>query len=720
MDITFRTLGPWGSGKGANLQPSEVDANFWSIAEAILTLQNNPALPVGIASVSVSGTQMTITLSDGTVMGPFTLPVLTFRWRDEWQANTTYAVLDVFKVTNTGIFMVQIGHTSGSTFDATITDAGGNPILLQLFGSTDAALSGLSDVRIAGLSDGDVLVWSIGDQLWENRALGDMAFQQSGFVSITGGAITGLNPPANPTDAATKNYVDTVVTAGAPAIPAHTMLCNDTAFPNTAAAATLSDFLDAVLGTTVVGNLISRGGPGWAALAPGPTGYLLTSMGAGVGIGWVAAPGGGVANIATGAGLTGGPITSTGTISLAAIADAMFLANISGASAAPVPIAISAFLDHALTTARGSLLTRTIAGWVALAPGTSGLYLKTQGSGNDLMWDAPPGAGTVLSVATGTGLTGGPITSTGTIALAAIANLNLLANTSGGSAAPVPTTATLLLDSVFSSSRGAVLYRGATAWVALAPGTSGQFLATGGTTADPSWQNAPITGAATPNLRIVSNISGSSAVPTGNTLSAIFDAVLTSARGSIIYRTNSGWTALAPGTAGQVLTTNGGTADPTWNTNQGALFNIASPAAQDTLAYNTSSGRFENVRPRYLVSLFVPGIMGPSQSLLLHRFSKAVTFPANFGAYLGHTSQAASGSAATASTTIQIQKALSATPTTWTSVATIVIAAAGVLGTFSTQAAISFAQGDLLRIRGPATPDTTLADFTASIVGFES
>jgi hypothetical protein len=719
MDITFRTLGPWGAGKGSNLQPSEVDANFWSVAEAIVTLQNNPALPVGIASVSVSGTQMTITLTDGTVMGPFTLPVLTFRWRDEWQPLTTYAVLDVFKVTDVGIFMVQIGHTSGATFDPAIADGGGAPMLLQLFGSADGSLAGLSDVELTDpLSANDALVFLSGK--WRNETLGSMAFQNANAVGITGGTITGMPLPAVDADVATKIYVDSAVLGGTPPIPAYTMVCNLSSVTHVALPQTLSDYFDAVFGSTVVGNIIYRSGAGWQVLPPGVSGSILQSNGAGVDPAWTTSPGAGVVSIATGTGLTGGPITSSGTIAFAATADSLILANISGASAAPVGNTLSALLDHVLTTARGSLLTRTVAGWVALAPGTSGLYLKTLGAGADLMWDAPPGAGTVLSVATGTGLTGGPITSTGTIALAAIATASVLANTSGSSAAPVATTVSNLLDSVFGSARGDVLYRGATGWAALVPGTSGQFLATGGATGDPSWQNAPTSGGSIPNLRILANISGSAAVPTGNTLSNIFDAILSSSRGAVIYRTNSGWVALAPGTAGQVLTTQGGSADPTWTTNFGANFNITSPAAQDTISYNTSSGKFENVRPRYLVSLFVPGIMGPSQSLLLHRFSKAVTFPANFGAYLGHTSQAAAGSAATASATIQLQKALSATPTTWTNIATITFAGGAVLGTFSTQAAIGFAQGDLLRIRGPATPDTTLADFTATIMGYET
>ena len=44
--------------------------------------------------------------------------------------------------------------------------------------------------------------------------------------------------------------------------------------------------------------------------------------------------------------------------------------------------------------------------------------------------------GTVVSIASGTGLTGGPITTSGTLSLASIANLRALGNVSGSSAAP--------------------------------------------------------------------------------------------------------------------------------------------------------------------------------------------------------------------------------------------------------------------------------------------
>lgn len=62
---------------------------------------------------------------------------------------------------------------------------------------------------------------------------------------------------------------------------------------------------------------------------------------------WVALASGagvGVTNVATGTGLTGGPITTTGTISFAAIAANSLWANVTGASAVPTVIPTSTFL----------------------------------------------------------------------------------------------------------------------------------------------------------------------------------------------------------------------------------------------------------------------------------------------------------------------------------------------------------------------------------------
>jgi hypothetical protein len=593
MTLTYRTVGPWGPGKGVNLQPTEVDSNFWQLAEDIVSLQSNPAVPNGIASISVSGTQMTIYLNDGSVMGPFTLPILMFRWRGEWQPSTSYAELDVFTVLNTGIFCVLIAHTSGTTFDPALT-IGGQPALQQLFGSTDASLGGLSDVLLTSLADQNVIRWVAAATKWENFPLGTMADQNANAVAITGGSITGMPTPANPSDVAIKSYVD-AGPAGSTAADG-SMMSNIAGSTAPAIPNTLSNYLDHVLGTTTRGTLLFRGAAGWIALLPGTSGYFLQTAGAGADPTWHVGTAGSVTSIAAGTGIStgGAPITATGTVSLAAIGDSNLLANASGASAAPTPLTLTQFLDHALTNARGTVLTRNVTGWVALLPGTSGLYLKSAGSGADLLWDSPLGAGTVTSVAAGTGLTtgAGPITAAGTISFAQTANGTLLANISGAAAAPVPSTLSLIFDSVLSSTQGAVLYRGASAWAALTPGTSGQFLQTGGTGANPSWANAsgsaPIGASQVP-----ANLTAGTALAVGHTLSDILDYIIASSRGEFLFRGAAGWIGLAAGVAGQVLATGGSGADPHWIAAGGVTIGDTAPASPSpgTLWWDSVGGQ---------------------------------------------------------------------------------------------------------------------------------
>jgi hypothetical protein len=59
--------------------------------------------------------------------------------------------------------------------------------------------------------------------------------------------------------------------------------------------------------------------------------------------------------------------------------------------------------------------------------GSNGMYLATNGS--VVFWQAPSGGGTVTQVNTGIGLTGGPITGTGTVSV--VANNGIVANATG-------------------------------------------------------------------------------------------------------------------------------------------------------------------------------------------------------------------------------------------------------------------------------------------------
>lgn len=162
------------------------------------------------------------------------------------------------------------------------------------------------------------------------------------------------------------------------------------------------------------------------------------------------------------------------------------LSNISGLTAPPAGNTMTAVLDATIGNTQGNILYRGASAWVVLAPGTMGQLLSTGGPAANPSWATVSGAGTVTSVATGTGLTGGPITVSGTIAFASVANNTVLSNISGGSLAPVANSLTSVLDTL-GASEGDVLYRGSLAWTVLTPGTSGQFLQTQGAAATPQW-----------------------------------------------------------------------------------------------------------------------------------------------------------------------------------------------------------------------------------------
>lgn len=566
--LTYRTNDNtrWGTGQGSNLGAAEIDQNFWNLAEAIVGLETAASVPNGITSITVSGTQMLVTLTSGTVLGPFTLPVLQFNWRGPWEPGTNYAPLDVFTVATVGIFSVNEPYFSPATFNPTQDDGAGNLYLNQLFGATGNSLETLSDVVISNVQNGQTIEWNATAEEWQNVGpLGTMSLQNSSSVAISGGTVTGLPTPLNPADAATKAYVD-AHSAGAASVADGYVIANITGSTASPIGVALSAVLDHVLGSTTVGAVMFRAAAGWTALAPGTSGQFLKTLGAGINPTW-ASGGSGVTDLAAGTGIStgGSDIVSTGSVSLAAIADANLLANTSGGSAAPVPTALSALIDYAIGNTRGAVLYRGASGWAILAPGTSGKYLMTQGAGADPTWNSPAGAGTVTDIAAGTGIStgGSDITSTGTVSLATIADGKVLSNITGSTAAPVPNTVTLLLDHVFGSAEGDILYRGASAWTALTPGTNGQVLTTGGAGAIPSWANAP-SGGSIANLDILSNISGGSAAASGNTLTATIDAAIGSTQGDVLYRSASAWTVLAPGRSGQGLITGGAAANPSW------------------------------------------------------------------------------------------------------------------------------------------------------------
>jgi hypothetical protein len=141
---------------------------------------------------------------------------------------------------------------------------------------------------------------------------------------------------------------------------------------------------------------------------------------------------------AGGTALTPQDLTITQTLSalgIGNIASNTILGNISGSTGNPSAFTLSQYIDTAISNTQGAILYRSGTEWNALPPGTNGQLLRTNGSGANPSWFTAAGSGTVTQINTGTGLTGGPITNSGTIS---IANTAVSAGTYG-SASLVPT-----------------------------------------------------------------------------------------------------------------------------------------------------------------------------------------------------------------------------------------------------------------------------------------
>jgi hypothetical protein len=130
MGYTYRTSGPWGPGTGIDLTPTQIDNNFW---QAVQDIAAKAVQGVGITNFVVAGNQMTVVLSDHTLLGPYLMPMMTLQFQGEWHPLTQYRAGDIITA-NGSTYMVRINHTSAATFDPNATDGMGNEfygLLLQ-------------------------------------------------------------------------------------------------------------------------------------------------------------------------------------------------------------------------------------------------------------------------------------------------------------------------------------------------------------------------------------------------------------------------------------------------------------------------------------------------------------------------------------------------------------------------------------------------------------
>lgn len=187
MTVIYRTAGPWGAGKGANLHAGEVDGNFYDINVRLGSVE--VALPTlaSIAFFEVAGPQFYVHLTNGVIQGPFALPATTWNFRGEWQPFTLYAVNDIVSADDGGVYMVLAIHNSAASFDPGATDASGGlsggiafyGLLLMLQSVLPAG--GAANTVLSKLTTNDYdVVWRQFGELPPGGTTGQLARKHSG------------------------------------------------------------------------------------------------------------------------------------------------------------------------------------------------------------------------------------------------------------------------------------------------------------------------------------------------------------------------------------------------------------------------------------------------------------------------------------------------------------------------------------------------------------
>jgi hypothetical protein len=233
---TDAVSGRWtGNTSGASLSAAQFDENTYTFAKGIEDL--NAALSTSVVSLSSISqplpNELTFHLSDGSSLGPFTIPASAFHSTGAWAPSTPHAVNDTFYI-NGAVYLVIFPDPGQSTFDASANDGLGHNYFEEMVpnpgnsiatggtagmvytktSSTDFAaswqLTHAVNVTFSPSTASGLVSNNVSDALEEIEAL--IGTGPAGFLPLSGGTLTGaLTLSADPASAlqpATKQYVD--------------------------------------------------------------------------------------------------------------------------------------------------------------------------------------------------------------------------------------------------------------------------------------------------------------------------------------------------------------------------------------------------------------------------------------------------------------------------------------------------------------------------------
>jgi hypothetical protein len=239
------------------------------------------------------------------------------------------------------------------------------------------------------------------------------------------------------------------------------------------------------------------------------------------------------------------------------------LLSLSGATSNPAWQTLSYMIDNAIdsASAQGTILYRGASSWSALAPGTAGQLLRTNGASANPSWYTVTGAGTVTSVdasggTTGMTFTGGPITVSGTLTMS-----GTLAAKNGGTG-------------LSSYTIGDILYASSsTALSALADVATGNALISGGVSTAPSWGKIGLTTHVSGTLPTANGGTNLTSFTSGGAVYATSTSALTTgtlpvasggtgvtttpANGAVLIGNGSGYTSATITAGANITVTNG-------------------------------------------------------------------------------------------------------------------------------------------------------------------